>query len=199
MSLSQQSSSHNAQPLPAKDMSHYGWTSISLHWIGAIAIIVSYLTGEAMDGERGNGAAYASHVSWAAVLAVPLAIRVVWRMADGIKTTTNQAAIYTLASKIVMVGFLIAIVLSVLSGILVFQDAVAARKKLGNPLEVFSLSIPSPLPRMRDLHEIVEETHEVATHIFIPLLVLHVAGALKHALIDKDNVLKGIFVPAKTE
>ena len=173
-------------------MSHYGWTSISLHWIGAIAILVSYLTGEAMDGERGNGAAYASHVSWAAVLAVPLVIRVVWRMVDGIKTTADQAAIYTIASKIVMVGFLVAIVLSVLSGILLPWS-------LGNPLEVFSLSIPSPLPRMRDLHEIVEETHEVATHIFIPLLVLHVAGALKHALIDKDNVLKGIFVPAKND
>ena len=192
MSLSPQSSSHDAQPLPAKDMSHYGWTSISLHWIGAIAILVSYLTGEAMDGERGNGAAYASHVSWAAVLAVPLVIRVVWRMVDGIKTTADQAAIYTIASKIVMVGFLVAIVLSVLSGILLPWS-------LGNPLEVFSLSIPSPLPRMRDLHEIVEETHEVATHIFIPLLVLHVAGALKHALIDKDNVLKGIFVPAKND
>lgn len=190
MSLSQQSTSDDSRSLQANAQSYYGWTSISLHWIGAIAILVSYLTGEAMDGERGNGAAYASHVSWAAVLAVPLVIRVVRRMVDGIKTTTDQAAIYTIASKIVMVGFLVAIVLSVLSGILLPWS-------LGNPLEVFSLSIPSPLPRMRDLHEIVEETHEVATHIFIPLLVLHVAGALKHALIDKDNVLKGIFVPAK--
>ena len=50
---------------------------------------------------------------------------------------------------------------------------------------------------MRELHEVMEEVHEIATHAFIPLLLLHIAGALKHALIDKDGVLKGIFVPAK--
>jgi cytochrome b561 len=188
MSLSEQSTS--AQSLPEDGLSHYGWTSISLHWIAAIAILVSYLTGEAMDEAPGDRAAYASHISWAALLAVPLVIRVVWRMVDGFKKTTDQAAIFNIASKVVMVGFLLAIVLSVLSGILLPWS-------LGNPLEVFSLTIPSPLPRMRELHEVMEETHEVATHAFIPLLVLHVAGALKHALIDKDGVLKGIFVPVK--
>ena len=185
MSLSDQSA--QSASLPANGISHYGWTTIILHWVGAIAILVCYLTGEAME-DRSAGA-YASHVSWAAVLAIPLFIRVVWRMADGIRRTSDQSAILQLASKIVMVGFLVTIVVSVVTGILLPWS-------LGNPLEVFSLSIPSPLPRMRDLHEVLEETHEVAVHLFIPLVALHVAGALKHAFVDSDGVLKGIFVPA---
>ncbi len=121
-------------------------------------------------------------------MAIPLMIRVVWRMVDGIRRTSDQSAIFHLASKIVMVGFLVTIVVSVVTGILLPWS-------LGNPLEVFSLNIPSPLPRMCGLHEVLEETHEVAVHLFIPLVVLHAAGALKHAIVDRDNVLKGIFVP----
>jgi len=185
MSLSEQSAP-TSDTIAANGISNYGWTTIVLHWIGAIAILVSYLTGEAME-DRSAGA-YASHVSWAAVLAIPLIVRVVWRMADGIRRTSDQAAIFHLASKIVMIGFLVTIVVSVVTGILLPWS-------VGNPLEVFSLSIPSPLPRMRELHEVLEETHEVAVHLFIPLVALHIAGALKHAFVDRDNVLKGIFLP----
>lgn len=185
MSLSDQSSPSDV--LSANGISHYGWTTIMLHWIGAFAILVSYLTGEMLE-DRGGG--IGSHVSWAAVLAIPLIIRVIWRMVDGIRRTSDQPAIFYLASKIVMVGFLVTIAVSVVTGVLLPWS-------LGNPLEVFSLSIPSPLPRMRDLHEVLEETHEVAVHLFIPLVALHVAGALKHAFIDRDNVLKGIFVPVR--
>jgi len=190
MSLSEPSSSREALPelKPESQLSSYGWTSIALHWIGAIAILVSFLTGEAMEGGRGNDGGYASHVAWAAILAIPLTIRVVWRMIDGFKKTTDPAAIYNIASKVVMVGFLICIALSILTGILLPWS-------LGNPLEIWSLSIPSPLARMRDLHEVMEETHEVVVHLFIPLVALHIAGALKHAFYDRDGVMKGIFVP----
>lgn len=185
MSLSDQSA--QSVSVTANRISRYGWTTIILHWVGAFAILVSYLTGEMLE-DRGGG--IGSHISWAAVLAIPLIMRVGWRMADGIRRTSDQAAIFHLASKIVMVGFLVTIVVSVVTGLLLPWS-------LGNPLEVFSLSIPSPMPRMRDLHEVLEETHEVAVHLFIPLVALHVAGALKHAFIDRDGVLTGIFVPAK--
>lgn len=177
----------SSDEIAANGITHYGWTTIVLHWIGAIAILVSYLTGEMLE-DRGGG--IGSHVSWAAILAIPLIIRVVWRMTNGIRRTSNQAAIFQLASKIVMVGFLVTIIVSIVTGILLPWS-------LGHPLEVFSLDIPSPLPRMRDLHEVLEETHEVAVHLFIPLVALHIAGALKHAIVDRDGVLKGIFVPIR--
>jgi len=39
--------------------------------------------------------------------------------------------------------------------------------------------------------------HELFSHLWIPLLLLHVLGALKHALIDKDGVLSSMFKPNK--
>lgn len=188
MSLSEQSAADEA--IGVQQSASYGWTSITLHWIGAVAILVSYLTGEAMEDDRGASSIFADHVSWAAILAVPLAARVAWRIIDGVKKTSDQAAIFHLASKIVMAGLLLAIVLSVVSGFLLPWS-------LGNPVEVFSFSIASPLPPMRELHEVMEEVHEVSTHLFIPLVALHVAGALKHAVIDRDGVLKGICVPSR--
>lgn len=45
------------------------------------------------------------------------------------------------------------------------------------------------LENREDLHEVFEEGHELAGKAIIALLILHVAAALKHHLIDRDNVL----------
>ena len=69
---------------------------------------------------------------------------------------------------------------------------------VGRPVEFFNwLSIASPVPRNFALREVVEISHSLAARLLYPLLALHVLGALKHALLDRDNVLRRIFVPAK--
>ena len=45
----------------------------------------------------------------------------------------------------------------------------------------------------RDLHELLEEVHEIAGQLFIPLIVLHLLGAAKHAIFDKDGVAQRMF------
>ena len=59
------------------------------------------------------------------------------------------------------------------------------------PLKLFS-AIPwplLPLPASKPLHEFFGEAHEYAAYIAIALIVLHVAGALKHYFINRDDVL----------
>jgi cytochrome b561 len=65
----------------------------------------------------------------------------------------------------------------------------------GQPLDVFGVGIPSPLPSMSGLHGVVRGLHDVVGEAFVPLLLLHILGALKHAVIDRDGVLTRMFRP----
>lgn len=44
----------------------------------------------------------------------------------------------------------------------------------------------------KDLRELFKEVHEIVGIVFLILIVLHIAGALKHKLIDKDETMKRI-------
>ncbi len=87
-------------------------------------------------------------------------------------------------------GFLAAIVIVVVTGYLLPWSA-------GQPLDILGLlSIPPPFSMPHVVHEMLEEGHELAGDAFIPLLALHVLGALKHAVIDRDGVAQRIVRPA---
>ena len=66
---------------------------------------------------------------------------------------------------------------------------------LGRPLDVFGLEIPSLMERSRDVHEFMEELHELTGILIMWLLALHMLGAAKHYFIDKDGVLQRMLRP----
>lgn len=50
----------------------------------------------------------------------------------------------------------------------------------------FGLYLPELLAKNNDLSEIVSQMHKVSAYALLGLIALHVAGALKHRLFDKD-------------
>lgn len=52
------------------------------------------------------------------------------------------------------------------------------------------LPIPDLIGKDKELGELLEEMHEVLSWSLITLVGLHLAGALKHHLIDKDSTLR---------
>lgn len=65
---------------------------------------------------------------------------------------------------------------------------------VGQGIDIYGLfTLPSPMSANRDLHELLEEVHEIAGQLFIPLIVLHLLGAAKHAFFDKDGVAQRMF------
>ena len=170
---------------PAPRTDRYSALSIAVHWIAAILVTALFLTHE---GNRGS-AAYAFHVSGGAIAGLFLMWRVWYRVRRGMTDEPDQAFIFNLASRIVLWGFLAAIVAVTVSGYLLVWSG-------GQPLDIFSLvSIPSPMPASLGLHEFLEEVHEVSGQLFPVLLILHVAGAAKHAIFDRDGVVSRIFYP----
>ena len=60
----------------------------------------------------------------------------------------------------------------------------------GFPIVLFGLwPLPDFVPATPDLAEAIKPWHAWAAYALAALVVLHVAGALKHALIDRDGLL----------
>jgi cytochrome b561 len=157
----------------------YSPLSIAAHWLAAICIIILYFTPE---GGR-DSALRAFHIGFGALVAIPLIWRAVRRMAIGFPEKPAQHPLFNLASQIVIWGFLVAIVVASITGPFVVWS-------LGHGIDMLGLfSIPSPFPKTLWLHELTEGVHSLAGNAIMPLLVLHIAGALKHAMIDRDGVV----------
>lgn len=167
--------------------SGYSRFSIFVHWISAILIVSLFLTHE---GERGS-AAFIFHVSGGAIAGAFLLWRVWHRIRRGMTTKPEQSFLLNLASQIVIWGFLAAIVLVILTGYLLPWSR-------GSAIDIFGMvSIPSPMARNHDLHEWFEKIHTISGQVFVPLLILHVLGAIKHAVIDKDGITRRMFKPVE--
>ena len=157
----------------------YSSLSIALHWIAAIAVIALFFTHE---GDRGS-LAQSFHIAGGAVIGLLLVWRSARRLRLGFTAKPNQPAILNLLSSMVIWGLLAAMVVVVVTGY-------ALPWTLGRPLDFAGfVSIPSPIGAMPALHEVMEEAHDAAGHVIMLLVIVHVAGALKHAVIDRDGIM----------
>ncbi|NNG04207.1 MAG: cytochrome b [Inquilinus sp.] len=172
----------------------YGWLSIVLHWSGAALVVALFLIGEQLEElPRGpeRTETLALHVSLGASAFLFLAGRVLWRLVQGEPTPPAQPRVFMLMSRLVQWALLAAIATLILSGPFIQWTA-------GRDVEVFGLfAIPGMLPRLETAHDVLEEVHEFASHALIPLVALHVLGALKHLVIDRDGTFWRILRPAR--
>ena len=162
----------------------YSLLSIVIHWLAAILVVALFFTHEGGSGST----AYVFHVSGGAIVGLFLLWRVWHRIRRRSPHPPDQAALFNLAARFVHWGLLVAIVVVVVSGYLLPWS-------LGRELDVFGFGIPSPMGMNRDLHEFAERVHDISGHLFIPLLALHVLGAVKHAVFDRRGAGLRMFKP----
>lgn len=176
----------------------YGWASIILHWLAAIAVLVMLFTGFRADfaGEAGDRATRAAmmalHISFGASLALVLLARVFASYAQPRPAPPEQAPVLKFLSSSTHQVLLIAILIQVISGPLAIWSG-------GRAINVFDLfSIPGPFSERNDgVHEFAEVLHAIGRWALVAAISLHVLGALKHAVIDRDGVMRRILAPAK--
>ena len=176
----------------------YGWVSIALHWLAAIAVFAMLFTGFNADfaGDAGDRATRSMfmgwHISLGASFALVLVARVFASYAQPRPTPPEQAPLLKFLSSATHQILLIAILTQVLSGVLAVWSG-------GRAISVFDvISIPSPFAeRNQGAHEISEVIHAIGRWTIVGALALHVLGALKHAMIDRDGVLQRMLAPTK--
>lgn len=165
--------------------SRYGTGSVSLHWIVALVALALLVTGYVALGlPRGpdKGAYIRLHLGIGWVALALIALRIVWRLANPLPALTPAAAWENGLARIVQWSLLGLIAALAVTGYLV----AASSSRLSSVFGWFSV----PGIQDRALHRAMEEWHGWASHLLLALLALHIAGALKRTLANRDGTLR---------
>jgi cytochrome b561 len=99
-----------------------------------------------------------------------------------------------LLSRLVQYALYVCLILMPLSGWIMSTAA----GKSPNFFWLVVIPFPSIVPD-KALSDFMFQTHHMLAYIIIGLLILHVAGALKHLLIDKDSVMESMLPSSPSE
>ncbi|MBK8283639.1 MAG: cytochrome b [Ahniella sp.] len=149
-----------------------------LHWLMAALLIVQWASGEWDDwlGVR-------THVSLGLLVLMLAVLRLVARLALKHPPATHAPTLPDRLASFVHVLFYVIMFLLPISGILWRQ----ARGKVVSFFDWFNL--PSLITPDKGLADFCHETHEILALVFLVLLGVHVAGALKRQWIDRQPIL----------
>lgn len=170
---------------------HYSPLMKTLHWLIAVAVIImlffGFFLGDVPD--KYASLAYSLHKSTGLTILLLMIIRIVVLhvsqrppLPQSIKPWEKKL------SRFVQYSFYLLLILMPLSGWILSTAANKAPKYLG--------LIPLPFPGVSPneaLSKVMANSHEILAYIIIAFLFLHIAGALKHFFIDKDNVLQSMW------
>ena len=173
-------------------ITRYHGVAILLHWLLAAALIGifvlgSYMTDLPFSPQRLQ--LYSWH-KWAGVVILLLsALRLFWRLTHrppALPAQIEQAmprwqviahhathhGLYLLFFAVPLIGW-------------------AYSSAAGFPIVLFGLlPLPDFVPANQALAELIKPWHELSALAMAALVLLHVAGALKHALVDRDGLLQ---------
>ena len=171
----------------------YGWTSIALHWITAIAVIALWIVGKSIFVSEPDlvDARRSLHVSIAASAWLVLLLRVVWRFREGHPRVRGQTVRIHRIAKAAHYAMLALLLAMMLSGPLLVWAG-------GNHIGVFGLvSIPAPFAASDALRSLAWYLHSKAAMLLLVLVLLHIGGALKHLMFHSDDTIVRMIWPGK--
>ncbi len=163
----------------------YSKVAVALHWLIALCIIAAILIAEVTEDWEGpsRGLAMMFHKSFGiSILGLSVA-RILWRITH--RPPAMDAHMKTwekgLAHLIHTLFYLLMIGMPITGWIM------SSAPVEPYPLTFFGLfDVPYlPVQGNKVAGEIANEGHEIAGKVMIALILLHVAGALKHSIIDK--------------
>jgi len=159
----------------------WGWPARGFHWVMAALFGLQWLAGEYDEAFGGRG----FHVSLGIVLALLLVLRLAWRLTNPVPNPPpGTSALVALASQLTHWAWYALLIALPVTG----QMYVQAKNKVVSFFGLFDL--PLLMAKNPQLAELAEEAHKTLAVLFLVLLGLHVAAALKHHLIDRDDVLR---------
>jgi cytochrome b561 len=163
-----------------------------LHWLTAFCVAVTVPVGLAMvrtpEGAFTNGL-YEIHKSLGIIIFVVMMARLAVRLVKG---APPPAAGLTPAelwlSKVVHVALYVVLIGLPIGGY-------AATSSCCAPVNLFwTIPMPFAFSLGEETTKTVFRMHEIGGFVLIGLVILHVAGALNHALVKRDEVLSRMWV-----
>lgn len=168
-------------------------TTVALHWVVGLMMIVLLATGVYMEQTEAYGL-YPWHKSFGVVIGLFVVLRVLWRIKNGWpQHVGDYTSIEKLLSKVVHYVLIVGTILMPISGFMMSAMG-------GHGVELFGLELVAHNPDPADPMEVIplnatlaglgHSVHFYAGYAVIAAVVLHVVGAYKHHLVDKDGTLR---------
>lgn len=167
----------------------YGAVHKTLHWVIALCVIGMLIAGFLMGDIEDRALrfqVYSFHKALGVTILGLMVLRLVWKLInrDLPRPLPTHPRHEQIAAAVVHWGFYALLIAMPLSGWILTSAANSTINWFG------FFAVPSIAEPNQDLRETMEEVHEVLALGIIGLLALHVAGALKHVIIDKDSTLR---------
>lgn len=176
-------------------MIRYSRTAMLLHWAIALLLIFNFALGERTEDLKDG-----PELFWVMQLHKSVGITVlllsVWRLALRIWTPRPAKAadgpMLQRLSTLVHWGFYAVMILVPVSGWVLVSTA-----RVQIPTMLYGV-VPWPhLPGLgHNAHEAAEEVHEIVSKLLIPLIALHLVGAVRHQFLLRDALIERM-VPAR--
>ncbi|MEZ8825087.1 cytochrome b [Vibrio sp. 10N.261.55.A7] len=160
--------------------------TIFLHWLTGLSFIGVLVVGLIMtEMERGPDKfeLMGYHKSIGVLILVVAIIRIAWRLKEGTLSSLGTSPAWQEKIAHAVHGLLLLATLAMpISGAVMTAAG-------GRAVDVFGMVIISEGEKVEWLQEIGGFIHHSAVNIIIAVLVLHVLGAIKHQVIDKDGTI----------
>ncbi|MGP4844690.1 cytochrome b [Marinobacter sp. 1Y8] len=167
----------------------YGWVSIVLHWVVALAVFGLFALGTYMVDLTYYDSWYRSaphiHKSIGLVLFTLVILRLLWRLVSPVPhSLPNHKRWEKVSAKLAHGVLYVLILVAMISGYLISTAD-------NSGIDVFNwFTVPSLTGRQKGLEDTAGLVHYWATWGLLVLAVVHGVGALKHHLIDRDDTLR---------
>ena len=170
----------------ARAVTRYSGTAIALHWLTAVLILGAFALGLYMVELELSPAKlklYSYH-KWLGVTIWLLAVlRLLWRLAHEPPPLPGMPAWQRRAAAITHVMLYVLVLEIPISGWL-FSSA------SGFPVVYFGVvPLPDLVAKDKALAGLLQTLHATLNYVLMAIVIVHIAAALKHHLVDRDSVL----------
>jgi cytochrome b561 len=173
----------------------YTKTARVLHWVIGLLIIALIGIGLYMSDLPPSDAKwqlYANHKSIGMIVLFLVGARIIWRgLHQPPAPLSTHAKWERILAKATHILLYVGMVVMPVSGYLMSTLG-------GHPVAIFGLGVPALAAPDKLWGSVMHDLHEVGGNILIAAILLHVAGAIKHQMIDRDGTLKRMLWTRKT-
>ncbi|MDE1941997.1 MAG: cytochrome b [Betaproteobacteria bacterium] len=165
----------------------YSSTAITLHWLIALLIAVAFVVGlyvADLELSPWKLKILTWHKWTGVTIFLLVLLRILWRLSH--RPPEMPAGMTALMKKLANLTHLAIYLLMVAVPILGWLHSSAAGVSV---VYLNLIPLPDLVGKDKALSHLFGELHENAAWVLVGLVGLHVAAALKHQLVDKDNLL----------
>ena len=172
---------------PADAGGRYTRVAIALHWLIALLVIVQFAWGWWMQeipkqpaGPRVD--AFNLHKSVGMTILALMVLRILWRVGHPPPPLPAMPVWQARAAGLTHVLLYAALVIQPLAGYLGSEFS-------GYPVKYFGITLPGWAGKNAALKDLLSAVHLATSWVIAAAVAVHVAAALKHALVDRDGLL----------